>query len=184
MGSKPLIQYFDELSDKRRPEGKRHKQSFIMLIVLMATMSEYYGYRGISRFVQKNSIALIENFKPVKGRLPSLATIRRVIMNIDFNEFASVFKKWSMDNQALAEGSWISIDGKCLRNTLTDYSTSYQNFVSVVSAYAHSSGQVLCIDKYENQKISEINIVEKMVSELCLHGVTFSMDALHCKKNA
>ncbi len=97
----------------------------------MATMSGNYGYRGINRFVKKNSIALIKNFESIKDRLPSLATIRRVIMNIDFNEFAEIFKKWAMDNQEIAGDSWISIDGKCLRNTLSDYSTSYQNFVSI-----------------------------------------------------
>jgi len=184
MKKKSLIQYLDQLNDKRRPEGKRHKQSFVLLIVLMATMSGNYGYRGINRFVKKNASALIKNFEPIKDRLPSLATIRRVIMNIDFNEFASLFKKWAMENHEITEDKWISIDGKCLRNTLADYSKPYQNFVSMVSAYAHSSNQVLSVDKYENKKISEVGIVEKMISELGLHGIIFSMDALHCKKNS
>lgn len=184
MKSKTLIQYLDELSDKRRAEGKRHKQSFVLLIVLMATMSGNYGYRGISRFVMRNSVAIINNFSPIKDRLPSLATIRRVILNIDFDEFAGIFKKWAMENQELTEGSWISIDGKCLKNTLTDYSKPYRNFVSIVSAYVHDSGQVLSVSRYENKKISEIEIVREMIDALGLHGVTFSMDALHCKKNA
>lgn len=184
MKSKSLIQYLDELSDKRRAEGKRHKQSFVLLIVLMATMSGSYGYRGINRFVKKNANALIKNFEPIKDRLPSLATIRRVIMNIDFNEFTSLFKKWAMEDHEITEGSWISIDGKCLKNTLTDYSKPYQNFVSIVSAYVHNSGQVISVSRYENKKISEIEIVRKMIDSLGLQGVTFSMDALHCKKNS
>ncbi len=126
---------------------------------------------------------MIKNFEPIEDRLPSLATIRRVIMNIDFNEFAEIFKKWAMDNQEIADDSWISIDGKCLRNTLSDYSTSYQNFVSIVSAYVHNSGQVLSVSKYKNKKISEVAIVSEMIDALGLQGVTFSMDALHCKKN-
>ena len=42
----------------------------------------------------------------------------------------------------------------------------------------------LSVDKYENKKNSEIDIVERMISELGLQGATFSMDALHCKKNS
>ncbi len=53
----------------------------------------------------------------------------------------------------------------------------------IVSAYVHNSGQVLSVSKYENKKISEVAIVSEMIDALGLQGVTFSMDALHCKKN-
>jgi hypothetical protein len=58
----------------------------------------------------------------------------------------------------------------------------YQNFVSVVSVFAHNRGQVLGLDKLENKKGSEITTVQNLIAALDIQGVVFSLDALHCQK--
>ena len=54
-----LIEYLSELPDIRRGAGQRHNHTLILLIVLMSTMSGYYGYRAIGSFVKKNRKSLI-----------------------------------------------------------------------------------------------------------------------------
>ena len=184
MESNSILYFLDNLSDKRRAEGKRHQHKFVLILIIMATMSRYYGYRGIARFISKNSNVLIEKFNPKNDRLPSLATIRRVIMNLDFEELVEQFHDWARQYMDVSKDEWLSIDGKALRGTVGDHSSSYQNFVSIVSAYAQKSDIVLSIDKYESKKVSEIGTVETMISSLGLTGVTYTMDALHCQKNS
>jgi predicted transposase YbfD/YdcC len=43
---------------------------------------------------------------------------------------------------------------------------------------------VLHVEKLENRKDSEGKTVEELLAILDLKGVIFTMDALHCKKNA
>ena len=184
MKRKSLVSYLDKLSDNRRLEGKRHNQTFILLLVLMATMSRHFGYRGIERFIKKNAEDLILHFKPKKDRLPSYATILRVVENIDFDEFSNMFKSWAIDYAKPEKGDLVSIDGKALKGTLASQHTQYQNFVFMVSAYVQSSNMVVGINHFENKKTSEIRVVEQLIEQLGLQGVTFTMDALHCQKNS
>lgn len=184
MESKTLLDYFNELTDVRRAEGKRHNLSMILIIVLMSTMSQYYGYRGIARFIKKNRAELINQLKPAKDRLPSLATLRRVILGVDFDELSEKFRQWASQMVEIEPDSWISMDGKSLRNTMLDYHKPYQNFVSIVSAYSHASKLVIGMQKHENKKQSEIVTVSHMIDNLGLTGVVFTMDALHSKKNS
>lgn len=184
MESNSILYYLDNISDKRRAEGKRHPHKFVLILIIMATMSRYFGYRGIARFISKNRNVLIEKFNPKDDRLPSLATIRRVIMNLDFEELVEQFHDWARQYVDVSQDEWLSIDGKALKGTVGDCSSSHQNFVSIVSAYAQRSDVVLSIDKYETKKVSEIGTVETMISTLGLTGVTFTMDALHCQKNS
>ena len=83
---------------------------------------------------------------------------------------------------SLEEEEWTSLDGKALASTVTDYASSYQNFVSLVSLFSHTRGQVLRAAKLENQKCSEIPTVRELIEALDLTGVVFSLDALHCQK--
>ncbi len=184
MEKQTLVNYLDKLTDKRRREGTRHNQSFVLLLVLMATMSGQYGYRGIERFIKKNAEDILKYLKPHKDRLPTYATIFRVVNNIDFDEFAQIFKEWSKVYAKPQSGEIISIDGKALKGTLVEYNSKYQNFISIVSAHSQSSKMSLSISKYENKKSSEISVVEEMIRDLELTGVVFTMDALHCQKNS
>ncbi len=42
--------------------------------------------------------------------------------------------------------------------------------------------QILCLEKIESKKESEIPTVRKLINILDLEVVTFTMDSLHCKK--
>src|SRR3989338_5363610 len=65
-----------KLSDLRREQGKRHSLELIVILVTLAIMSGYDGYRAIGDFIKRNDKELISIFKPKKNRLPSYSTIR------------------------------------------------------------------------------------------------------------
>lgn len=177
-----LIAKLEQLSDVRRAEGQRHHLSLILIITIMSIMSQIYSLRGIAAFASTHKEELIRKFKINKDRVPSYPTIRRVLSNVNFEELSEKFKSWILENELFDPNDWISLDGKSIKGTMSDYSTSQQNFISIVSAFSHKSGVVLMSKKYENKKTSEIPIVEELVKTLGLEGLTFTLDALHSKK--
>ena len=74
------------------------------------------------------------------------------------------------------------MDGKSLKNTVSDYKNAQQNLINCVSAFSHQRGLVLGVQVMENKKESEINVVQDLIKLLDLKGIIFTFDALHCQK--
>jgi len=178
-----IIAFFENIPDKRRTAGQRHDQTLILVIVLMSTMSGYLGYRAIGDFIKRNKDMLLLYLKPYKGRLPSFDTVRRVIMDIDFEHVCEQFKAWAQQYVGLTDHEWISIDGKAIAGTtLIQNENHKQNFTSLVSVFCSKQKLVLSNGEVINAKQSEIPVVQQLIEALGLKGVTFTMDALHCQK--
>jgi hypothetical protein len=181
-GKKSIVEFFDSIPDSRRGAGQRHEQSFVLLLVLMSTMSGYIGYRSIGDFIKKNRSSLLKNLQPKKNRLPSFYTIRRVMQGIDFTLVSTAFHQWAKQYVKITEQEWVSIDGKAIGGTLSDPGTNHQHFVNLVSAYCSKQKLVISNALVLNSKESEIPVVTQLIEALDISGVTFTLDALHCQK--
>jgi hypothetical protein len=151
-------------------------------MIIMGIMSGYWGYRGLGRFVERHRRSLIKILAIEKARVPSYSTLRRVMLDLDYQVLAEVFGAWASQSTNTMAGQWVAIDGKSLRNTVTDYDCAEQNFVSMVSAFSHTRGEVLGLKVMENKHESEIQVVENLLPLLGLQETVFSLDALHCQK--
>ena len=154
----------------------------ILLIMIMGIMSGYWGYRGLGRFVERHRRQLIKILSIPQARVPSYSTIRRIMMNLDYEVVAQVFNDWASQYTHTRQGQWVAIDGKSLKNTVSDCCGQEQNFVTMVSAFSHNRGEILGVKVMENKKQSEIKVVQDLLELLDLKGVVFTMDALHCQK--
>ena len=177
-----LIDYLKLIKDPRSNQGNRHPLWLILLIVIMGIMSGAWGYRQLGRFVERHRLTLITLLSIPKARVPSSSTIRRVLLALDYNEVQKIFNQWSRQYSIIPQGEFVSMDGKSLQNTVTDYNNAQQNFVSCVSAFSHQRGLVMGIQMMENKKESEINVVRNLIELLDLKGIVFTFDALHCQK--
>lgn len=182
MKEKSIIHYLSRITDKRRGAGRRHSQEIILLIVLMAVMSGYYGYRAMGDFIERNRSDLLKNLQPLKNRLPTFFTVRRVLMNLDFDEFSQQFYLWAKNYIDIQPGEWVSIDGKAIGGTVENQPNSYQDFVNLVSIFTSRQKMVLANAKVINSKESEIPVVRYLIEALHLKDVVFTLDALHCQK--
>lgn len=182
MEKRNLICYLSEIPDFRRQAGLRHKLGPVLLMVIMAKMSGCHSFRSMGDFVHRHQRDLITYFKPRKDRLPSFLTIRKVLQGLDFRLLFDAFRNWSL--QYLEPQSLISLDGKSIRSTVSDYDNAQQDFTALVSAYCSQSGRVIAAAAYQNAEQSEISVVQSLLAQLDLQGPTYSLDALHCKKNA
>ena len=181
MKSKGIIYFLSKVPDSRRGQGKRHYQELILLIVLMATMSGYNGYRAIGDFIEKNYDDLLLYLKPDKDRLPTFYTVRRVLMNISYEELSKQFYQWSKSYIEIKSWEWLSIDGKAIRGTSNKHA-NYQDFVNMVSIFASDQKMVLATGKIINSKESEIPTVRDLIKALDIEGAVLTLDALHCQK--
>ena len=179
-----LVECLAEVEDPRRLQGQRYGSVAFLLIILMGIIRGRYGYREIGRFCKLNELALIEQFGFKNNKVPSHVSIRTFILSTDFASIQKAFHKWTQDYVQIEEGEWISIDGKSIRSTVSDCSNEFQNFVSLVSLFSSRREQVLHVERLENKKDYEGKTVEELLGILDLRGVIFTLDALHCKKNA
>jgi len=179
---KNIFDYFSLVPDPRRGEGQRHSLELCLIIVLMSVMSGYNGYRAIGDFIERNKEDLLLYFKPKKDRLPTFFTIRRILLVMDFGAFSAAFYNWAIASGFLNGGDLVSVDGKAIRGTVIDGKGSKQDFINLVSFYASERGMVVANGKIANGKESEIGVVQVLIKELGLQGMTFTLDALHCQK--
>jgi predicted transposase YbfD/YdcC len=179
--SKSLIDYLKEVPDPRQAKGSRHELWQILLITIMAIMSGSLGYQAIGRFVERHRRSLIKQLSIKQGTVPSYSTIRRAMVNVDFNKLNESFNLWAQE-QAIPAGRAIAGDGKSLRNTVSDYDNSEQNFINMVSLFSHEQGTVIATAIMENKKDSEINVIQELIKQLKLEDHLLTLDALHCQK--
>ncbi|BAY96476.1 transposase [Tolypothrix tenuis PCC 7101] len=177
-----LIEQLKQVEDFRTTDGRRHPLWLVLLFVIMGTMNGYVGYRGWGDFVKRHSRVLINKFGIQKHGVPSYSTIRRIVMGVDFDKLAHKFNEWAKNYVDLEVSQWCAIDGKSIKGTVQNYSSSHQNFVSIVSVFAGKKGLVIGMEKFENQHKSEIQVVQELVTALGLEGVVLSFDSLHCQK--
>ncbi len=182
MKNNSLLNVLTEIKDPRRGEGLRHSLPMVLVIVLMATMSGYFGYRGIGDFIKRNRKDLLKYFNPKKSRLPSFSTVRRVMQEINHEDFTTKFYDWAVQYVEIQKGDWLSLDGKAIKGTVSNGTSSEQKFISLISVFSEKSRQILSVGKINNSKESEIPKVKELIKQLDIEGVVFTIDALHCQK--
>jgi len=180
-----FLSKLSEIEDIRRGEGQRHKQEFVLMIVLLSTMSGYLGYRAIGDFIDKHKSKLIEVFKPKKNRVPSYSTVRRVLMRINPLNFQSIYEDWLGKVRQAKENTedmdcekWHPIDGKAIRGANKASEADYTHLVSIFSVF----DEVVVSSAKVDAKSNEIPCVQKMIQSSGLQGVIFTVDALNCQK--
>lgn len=177
-----LIEALQTIPDHRRGAGRRYRLWVFLLLVILGTMSGYRGYRGLARFMHRHQEHLAQQLGLPRAQLPSYSTIRRLLLEIDFDAVACAFNAWAQASRLVAAGSNCAVDGKSLKNTLSDAQNAQQNFVNVVSVFQLEQGLVVGQAAFENQHSREIAVVYALLERLQLSGVTLSLDALHAQK--
>ena len=183
MRNKPtLVTLLMNVKDKRRAAGRRHQIIHILLIIILGTMSGYEGYRGLESFIKRFEEELINLLKIKRQEVPSMSTLRRVMMGIDFNQLSGAFYKWSKNRVKIGKREWMSCDGKGIRGSVSNTYSKQQNFVNLVSMYCNRAGIVLFSVAMNNKEQSEIEALRELITALDLQGIVISADAIHCQK--
>jgi len=117
-----LPDFFKDIPDPRRPQGRRHPLPTVLAIATGAILCGMRGYEAISDWADSLSQKARERFncRREKGRflVPSLSTIRHVLIRVDPVHLDHALQRWNhaygKDDQSLA------MDGKTMRNAIDE----------------------------------------------------------------
>ena len=119
---KSLPDFFAEIPDPRRPQGRRHRLSTVLAIAAAATLFGTRGYLAISDWANSLGQKARERFgcRYQKRRfiVPSLSIIRDVLIRVDPVYLDRALTNW---NQVYAQqDETLAIDGKTMCNAIDD----------------------------------------------------------------
>jgi hypothetical protein len=115
MTSLAIVEAFSNLPDPRRGAGQRHSQALCLALFTLAVTAGCRGFLAIGDWLSVYHDELVELFAPVKGRLPSYSTIRRVLLNVDYAQYSACLAKFFKITPHA--GEMLAVDGKCLRGS-------------------------------------------------------------------
>jgi hypothetical protein len=179
-----IVETFDGLPDCRRGAGRRHDQRLCLALFTLAIAAGCRGFLSIDDWLKSYHGELLELFSPEKSRLPSYSTIRRVLLELDYEAYSQCLANFFRIEPK--SGETVAVDGKVLRgsyNLETPASTTESHpAIQLVTVYLVERGLILPIQPVEC-KSNEIKALPPVIKELAQRGVVFAFDALNTQKN-
>jgi hypothetical protein len=134
---KSLPDFFADIPDPRRAQGRRHHLSTVLAIATAATLCGMRGYLAISDWAKSLGQKARERFgcryQNRRYIVPSLSTIRDVLIRVDPVHLDNALQRW---NQVYGQqDESLAIDGKTMRNAIDDQ--GYQ--IHIMSAIGHQT---------------------------------------------
>lgn len=178
-----ILEAFMDLPDPRRTSGQRHQKALCLALFTLAIVAGNRGFLAIGDWLKGYKEELISLFAPDKNRLPSYSTIRRVLLQTDYQEYSARLANF-FEIQPLA-GEMLAMDGKVLRGSYqleTDNPHSQaHSAIRLVTAYIVERGLIL--EPYQvESKSNEITALPPMIKQIAVKGVIFAFDAINTQK--
>lgn len=178
-----LIPILTAIPDHRRKQGRRYDLPHVLLFTVLAILSGADSYRKIATFIDLRFATL----KVLCGlrwkKPPAYTALRDILLGLDETALEAAFRSHAASLTHLPPQEVIAIDGKALRGSFDHLEA--QRASLIVTAFASADCLALGhIVLDEHEKASEIPAAQQLMTELGLSGKLFSLDALHCQKNA
>jgi predicted transposase YbfD/YdcC len=184
-----ILDYFADLPDPRREQGRIHRLDEIVFIATCAVFCGADNWVQIADYAHSKSDWLA-TFLDLPGGIPSHDTFRRVFCLLDPLAFQKSFSSWMtalMQRRGLVpvatdspELTPIAIDGKAQRGSARR--TVGRSALHVVSAWAVENrltlGQVAT-----DAKSNEITAIPELLELLDLNGAMVTIDAMGCQRD-
>jgi predicted transposase YbfD/YdcC len=172
--------HFAALTDPRCPHAphSRHLLMDILVIAVCAVISGAEGWEDLEEYGQANAEWLGDLLDLPHG-IPGHDTFRRVLSRLAPEELTQCFIAWTNALSAASGGDIVSIDGKTLRHSF-DQATSTAA-IHMVSAWASANRLVLGQLKVE-EKSNEITAIPALLRLLDVTGAVVTIDAMGCQK--
>ncbi|WP_297639266.1 transposase family protein [Caldilinea sp.] len=165
-----LAEALAHISDSRSARGQSYEWQFLLILIGAALMSGKKSMLEINNWVQMHGEELKTTLKPKKGRIPSLATLQRVVRDVEITTLEATLSKFQrgLSHETGDVGAVVTQDGRKLHGLALDGKTvrgasAYGETVHSVSLVHHSSGLVFDQDK-TCEKLHERCVAEKILA--------------------
>lgn len=173
---------FSRMPDHRRKQGTRHSLQLCLALFTLAVTAGNQGFLALGDWLKSYSEELKELFEV--RRIPSYSTIRRALLNLDYEEYSARLASF-FEIKPLA-GETLALDGKVLKGS---YLLSPDNpdcephkAITLVTAYLVERGLILRPEKVKNKR-NEITAIPKLIEALAVEGVVLAFEAINTQKN-
>jgi predicted transposase YbfD/YdcC len=161
--------------DPRQARGRRYQWSLLLTVVAAAVASGQRNLRAIGQWVHEHADEVLPALDPPHGRLPSPATLRRVVRAVDLTALEAQVSAFvaGLPGPAPTVAGLIgyALDGKAVRGANRQGAR-----VHLVSLARHGDGQVLAQCAVAS-KSNEITAAPRLLAERALDGLVLTMDA-------
>lgn len=177
-----LLKYLYKIPDKRRGQGKMFELPHVLLFSILAIASGANSYRKIAIFIEENLEVLCTSCGIRWKQPPSYNTIRSIIFGLNHKETEKVFRAYSKEVMKFEKRklATVSLDGKALRGSFDNVADL--RFKQMLSAFSPEHNIILAHEKIGISKENEINVAIKLMKNLKLDNVIYTLDALHTQK--
>jgi predicted transposase YbfD/YdcC len=179
-----LMDALTDVPDPRKARGKQYSWTLLLSLVCSALASGERSGHGIATWVTEHATALLKRLRPERGRLPSEATLRRALRQLDV---AALEQRLALYTQSLwaaaaphecaisPHGEILqgqALDGKALRGACKHGQPTH-----LVSLVQHGSAITLAQVAVE-QKSNEITAAPVLLKGRSGPGTVTTLDAL------
>jgi predicted transposase YbfD/YdcC len=179
-----LLEALSTVPDPRKARGKRYSWTFLLTLVCSALGSGERNGHGIASWVVEHAAALVVQLRPARGRLPSEATLRRVLRYVDVVALEQRVAQYSQPiaQAAVPHTAVISAQGEILQGQALDGKAvrgacAHAQPTHLVSLVQHISAITLA-QVAVVQKSNEITAAPVLLRGRAGSGTVTTMDAL------
>ena len=179
-----LLEALSTVPDPRKARGKRYSWMFLLTLLCSALGSGERNGHGIASWVVEHAAALVVQLRPTRGRLPSEATLRRVLRCIDVVALEQKVAQYSQPiaQAAVPHTAVISAQGEILQGQALDGKAvrgacAHDQPTHLVSLVQHISAVTLA-QVAVAQKSNEITAAPVLLRGRAGPGTVTTMDAL------
>jgi predicted transposase YbfD/YdcC len=179
-----LLAYLAQITDPRRPSGRRHPLVAILALAAAAVLTGARSMTAIAEWAadspQPVRAALgTRRDGPTRWVVPTETTIRRVLARVDPDHLAAVLGAWLTDRHRPDQRRRaVAVDGKTLRGAVRD-----GRQVHLLAVMEHTTRTVLA-QQQVNGAPGEVPGVVPLLAGLDLAGTVVTADALHTHADA
>ena len=177
-----ILQYLKQIPDQRTTDGRMYDLAHILLFSILAIGSNANSYRKMAIFIEENFTRLKEVYHLKWRRSPNYNTLRHIIHSVKQEDIEKAFRMYSKEYSKFntKKQEIISLDGKALRHSFDNVAD--EKMKQVLSAFSSNNNLILAHESIGTEKDNEINLVIKLIKDLDLNNVIYTMDALHTQK--
>ena len=116
-----LISFLKALPDCRMRRGIRYPQWWMLLVGILAILSNQGSLLGMERFAKRHRQALNDLLGTHIAKPPSDSTFRLLLSQLDVEGFEALLQQWMAAQPGVAETvDTLVCDGKTLRGSITE----------------------------------------------------------------
>jgi len=134
-----LYDYFHEIDDVRRAQGKKHHLPTILSLAAAAILCGMRGYKDIALWAQSLGNNARSRFRCSKRNgkyeVPRRTVIRNALIAVDPDQLNQALNAWNAQYGQMDES--LAIDGKTMCNAIDDQGRQ----THIMSVIGHESGQ-------------------------------------------